>query len=73
MRTRWKAALAPAVMAAADIEGLEALRAQQARMKAPARTGRGGGGRGSCDPGSVQDERFDQVWAGGAGSFHWGC
>jgi muramidase (phage lysozyme) len=96
----------------------EALRAQQARTKAPARTGRGGGGRSSCDPGSIvqreskgdpnavssrsgaggkyqflpstwagyggyaraqdapgslQDERFNEVWAGGAGSSHWGC
>jgi hypothetical protein len=53
MRKRWKAALAPVVIVAADNEGLEAQRAQQARMKAPARTGRGGGGRGSCDPGSI--------------------
>jgi hypothetical protein len=96
----------------------EALEAQQSRTKAPARTGRGGGSRGTCDPGSivqreskgdpnavnsssgaggkyqflpstwagyggyaraedapesVQDERFDEVWAGGAGSSHWGC
>jgi hypothetical protein len=86
--------------------------------QALARTGRGGGGGGSCDPGSivqreskgdpnavnpssgaggkyqflpstwsgyggysraqdapesVQDERFNEVWAGGAGSSHWGC
>ena len=96
----------------------QALEARQARTKAPARTGRGGGGSGSCDPGSivqreskgdpnavnsssgaggkyqflpstwagyggysraqdapesVQDERFNEVWAGGAGSSHWGC
>jgi membrane-bound lytic murein transglycosylase B len=96
----------------------QALEAQQARTKAPARSGRGGGGRGSCDPGSivqreskgdpnavnsssgaggkyqflpstwagyggyaraqdapesVQDKRFNEVWAGGAGSSHWGC
>jgi hypothetical protein len=97
----------------------EALQAQQAQStKAPARTGRGGGGSGARDPGSivqreskgdpnavnpnsgaggkyqflrstwsgygryataqdapesVQDERFNQVWAGGAGSSHWGC
>jgi len=24
-------------------------------------------------PESVHDERFNQVWAGGAGSSHWGC
>ena len=24
-------------------------------------------------PESVRDERFNQVWAGGAGSSHWGC
>jgi hypothetical protein len=93
--------------------------AQQAQSrKAPARTGRGGGGSRACDPGSivqreskgdpnavnpssgaggkyqflpstwsgyggyataqdapesVQDERFNEVWAGGAGSSHWGC
>jgi soluble lytic murein transglycosylase-like protein len=102
----------------AEHEALEAQRAQQARMTAPARTGRGGGSRGSWNPSSivqreskgdpnavntssgaggkyqflpstwagyggyaraeeapesVQDERFDQVWAGGAGSSHWGC
>jgi hypothetical protein len=102
---------------AAD-KALEAQWAQQARMKAPARTGRGGGTRGSCDPSSivqreseghpnavnpssgaggknqflpgtragyggyapardvpqsVQDERFNEVWAGGAGSSHRGC
>jgi Transglycosylase-like domain len=106
------------LQAAAENEALEALRAQQARMKAPARTGRGGGSGGGCNPGSivqreskgdpnavnpssgaggkyqflpstwsgyggyaraqdapesVQDERFNEVWAGGAGSSHWGC
>jgi hypothetical protein len=24
-------------------------------------------------PESVQDERFNEVWAGGAGSSRWGC
>jgi hypothetical protein len=104
------------LQAAADNEALQAQQAQS--TKAPARTGRGGGSSGACDPGSivqreskgdpnavnpssgaggkyqflpstwsgygeyataqdapesVQDERFNQVWAGGAGSSHWGC
>jgi hypothetical protein len=104
------------LQAAAENQALEAQRAQS--RKAPARTGRGGGGGGSCDPESivqreskgdpnavnpssgaggkyqflpstwsgyggysraedapesVQDERFNEMWAGGAGSSHWGC
>jgi len=59
--------------------------------RAPARTGRGGGGTGACDPRSVvpgeskgdpnavngssgAGRRFrNEMWAGGAGSSHWGC
>jgi hypothetical protein len=104
------------LQAAAENQALEAQRAQS--RKAPARTGRGGGGGGSCNPESivqreskgdpnavnpssgaggkyqflpstwsgyggysraedapesVQDERFNEMWAGGAGSSHWGC
>lgn len=35
--------------------------------------GHGGYARAQDAPESVQDERFDGVWAGGAGSSHWGC
>jgi hypothetical protein len=122
LRARWiegaDARQAELFFRAAENEALEAQRAQQTRTKAPARTGRGGGGQGSCDPASivqreskgdpnavnpssgaggtylflpstgagyggdaraqdapesVQDERFNEVWAGGAGSSHWGC
>jgi Transglycosylase-like domain len=104
------------LQAAAENETLEGQRAQS--RKAPARTGRGGGSGGSCDPGSIvrpeskgdpnavnpssgaggksqflpstwsgyggyphaqdalesaQDERFNEVWAGGAGSSLGGC
>ena len=59
--------------------------------RAPARTGRGGGGSRACDPWSVArceckgdanavnassgagGQFLNQVWAGGAGSSHWGC
>jgi hypothetical protein len=36
-------------------------------------SGYGGYSRAEDAPESVQDERFDEVWAGGAGSSHWGC
>ncbi len=59
--------------------------------RAPARTGRGGGGARARDPESIvpgestgdptavnassgAGRRFlDEMWAGGAGSSHWGC
>ena len=37
------------------------------------KAGSGGHARAQDAPQSVPDERFDQVWAGGAGSSHWGC
>ncbi len=61
------------------------------KRRAPARTGRGGGSSGACDPGSIARREskgdpnavnassgaggqfLNQVWAGGAGSSHWGC
>jgi hypothetical protein len=36
-------------------------------------SGYGGYSRAQDAPESVQDERFNEVWAGGAGSSHWGC
>ena len=36
-------------------------------------SGHGGYARAEDAPESVQDERFSEVWAGGAGSSHWGC
>jgi hypothetical protein len=36
-------------------------------------SGYGGYARAQDAPESVQDERFSEVWAGGAGSSHWGC
>jgi hypothetical protein len=36
-------------------------------------SGYGGYERAEDAPESVQDERFNEVWAGGAGSSHWGC
>jgi Transglycosylase-like domain len=35
--------------------------------------GYGGYARAEDASESVQDERFNEVWAGGAGSSHWGC
>jgi hypothetical protein len=35
--------------------------------------GYGGYARAQDAPESVQDEKFQQVYAGGAGSSHWGC
>jgi Transglycosylase-like domain len=36
-------------------------------------SGYGGYARAEDAPESVQDERFNEMWAGGAGSSHWGC
>jgi membrane-bound lytic murein transglycosylase B len=36
-------------------------------------SGYGGYSRAEDAPESVQDERFNEMWAGGAGSSHWGC
>jgi hypothetical protein len=36
-------------------------------------SGYGGYSQAQDAPESVQDERFNEVWAGGAGSSHWGC
>jgi Transglycosylase-like domain len=36
-------------------------------------SGYGGYARAQDAPESVQDERFNEVWAGGSGSSHWGC
>jgi Transglycosylase-like domain len=36
-------------------------------------SGYGGYARADDAPESVQDERFNEMWAGGAGSSHWGC
>ena len=36
-------------------------------------SGYGGYSRAQDAPESVQDERFNEMWAGGAGSSHWGC
>ena len=36
-------------------------------------SGYGGYATAQDAPESVQDERFNEVWAGGAGSSHWGC
>ena len=36
-------------------------------------SGYGGYSRAQAAPESVQDERFNEMWAGGAGSSHWGC
>jgi Transglycosylase-like domain len=36
-------------------------------------SGSGGYARAEDAPESVQDERFNEMWAGGAGSSHWGC
>lgn len=35
--------------------------------------GYGGYSRAEDAPESVQDERFNEVWVGGAGFSHWGC
>jgi hypothetical protein len=116
MRNRNRAAAMPDAIVAAENEALESQSAQY--REAPARTGRGGGSGGSCDPGSivqrdsrgdpnavnpssgaggkylflpstwsgyggypqahdapesVQDGRFNEVWAGRAGSSHGAC
>ena len=36
-------------------------------------SGYGGYSPAEDAPESVQDERFNEMWAGGAGSSHWGC
>ena len=59
--------------------------------RAPARTGRGGGGTRARDPESIVPgeskgdpttvnassaagrQFLNEMWAGGAGSLHWGC
>ena len=51
MRNRNRAAAMPDAIVAAENEALESQSAQY--REAPARTGRGGGSGGSCDPGSI--------------------
>jgi hypothetical protein len=62
MRKRTRAALAPAAIAAA-VAGAAGHRAQDS----------GSGRRLDVLGRERPAERFDQVWAGGAGSSHWGC
>lgn len=51
MHNRIRAAAVPVGIVAAENEALEGQRAQH--REAPARTGRGGGSGGSCDPGTI--------------------
>ncbi len=43
------------------------------QVLASTRSGYGAYATAQDAPESVRDERFNQVWAGGAGSSHWGC
>jgi len=68
MRKRIQAAVVPAVIVAA----VAGYRAQDSRSRRrldepddPNAVNRSSG--------AGQDERFNKVWAGGAGSSHWGC
>jgi len=71
MRKRIQAAVVPAVIVAA-VAGAAGYRAQDSRSRRrldepddPNAVNRSSG--------AGQDERFNKVWAGGAGSSHWGC